>query len=511
MAVVALCCLAVLTPMAVSAAPAPILPVAHRPVGGPGPAPHSAASFRAPSITLSPGLNRRYSPAVSDYVVRCTSGPTVRVSVRATRGTWVSVDGSRWRSGRFVRSVALKAGQAFPLWSGGSGHVHRATVRCLPGDFPRFRTSGHGTAQWYAFDEYLGGGTHYAFVTDARGTPVWWYRDPAQQPSAIRFWDRAELTGLGSARRYAFSYEANRITNVMGLDGTQIATLGAGLSLDPHDLEPAADGTYWSLRGVRRDCPSMPSECVDMTAYPGGTAADTLVDNQIVHFDAAGHQLWTWQTRQHIGLAESERMLNLAFVSAHQADGSWDLVHFNSVQPDGRRAVIVSARNLDAVYKINTVSGVIVWKLGGTTTPKSLTVLGDPVSTLTLGGPHDARLLLNGNLTVYDDATDFGRPARAVEYAINARAGTARVVSSVTDPRMTTPSVCCGSARRLPNGHWVVAWGGTQLISEVLPNGHPVLTIKVAPTLSPYRVVPLLAGVVPASALRKGMNAQYPR
>ena len=485
---------------------------AFRLVTSPGPVPQSPLPFTEPSITASPKLNLAYRSTIGDFAVRCVAGSPVTVSVSAAKGTWVSVDSRKWTTGTFTRSVALAEGQSFALWSGGGGKTYRSTVRCLPSDFPAFQTSGTGTAQWYAFDEAMGTGTHYAFVTDAHGTPVWWFRAAVAKPYAVQYWNAARLAELGSTRKYAFSYEWAQIVYVVGLDGGTIKTLGNGLDLDGHDLEWAGNGTYWGLRNVRRDCPATPSECVDMTTY-GGTTQDTLIDAQILKFDAAGNELWTWNTRGHIPVADSARLLNLGIASAHLADGSWDLVHANSVEPDGAGGLILSGRNLDAVYRIDIATGDITWKLGGTHSPQSLTVVGDPMGgSLTLAAQHDARLLPDGTLTVYDDGTGVaGRLARAVRYAIHPRAGTATVLESVRDPNMTSQSFCCGSARRLPNGHWVVAWGGSQRISEVKADGSPVLTILAPKGISPYRVVPIPAGRLPAQSLRDGMDAQYPR
>ena len=84
--------------------------------------------------------------------------------------------------------------------------------------------------------------------------------------------------------------------------------------------------------------------------------------------------------------------------------GGYDIVHWNSIEPAGN-SVIASFRHLDAVYKIDKSTGTIVWKLGGTKTPKSLTVKGDPRG-YTFGAQHDARLLPDGTLTVFDNRTN---------------------------------------------------------------------------------------------------------
>ena len=39
------------------------------------------------------------------------------------------------------------------------------------------------------------------------------------------------------------------------------------------------------------------------------------------------------------------------------------------------------------------------------------------------------------------------------------------------DPAITTPVACCGSARRLPGGNWVIGWGSDNASTEVTPAG----------------------------------------
>jgi hypothetical protein len=68
-------------------------------------------------------------------------------------------------------------------------------------------------------------------------------------------------------------------------------------------------------------------------------------------------------------------------------------------------------------------------------------------------------------------------------------------------------SICCGSARRLPGGHWLVQWGGIPYMSELDSGGNSVLTINynVSGQFS-YRAIPILPGIVSADVLRGGMD-----
>ena len=82
----------------------------------------------------------------------------------------------------------------------------------------------------------------------------------------------------------------------------------------------------------------------------------------------------------------------------------------------------------------------VVWKLGGTARPESLTILNDPEFTTGsgFGGQHDARVLDDGSVTIFDNGfhpdTVLRHPPRAVRYAIDAGAGTATLLEQVNDP-----------------------------------------------------------------------------
>jgi hypothetical protein len=150
-----------------------------------------------------------------------------------------------------------------------------------------------------------------------------------------------------------------------------------------------------------------------------------------------------------------------------------------------------------------------VWKLGGTTTPQSLTV-ADPVFTdgSHFGGQHDARILGDGTVTLFDDGTNLGRAPRGVRYQIDTGTRTATLLEQAVDP-IAPESPWGGDARRLDGGDWVVGWGGTSNISELDSSGNRVFLLQFTDG-AVYRVVPVAPGVLNRDALRAGMDAQYP-
>ncbi len=100
------------------------------------------------------------------------------------------------------------------------------------------------------------------------------------------------------------------------------------------------------------------------------------------------------------------------------------------------------------------------------------------MATTQLGGQHDARVLSDGDITVSNNRTDLDDPLpRADRYRIDEDAGAATLVESVSDPKVPSSS-CCGSARRLANDSWVVAWGRAAMVGAYKPDGKPIYRLR---------------------------------
>jgi len=217
-----------------------------------------------------------------------------------------------------------------------------------------------------------------------------------------------------------------------------------------------------------------------------------------------GQLVWSWDTAAHIPVTETTPGWR---TTPEPLTGLSDPWHWNAVEWTGD-GFLLSFRHLDAIFKVNYPSGTIAWKLGGTARPESLSVVGDPAFTDGSGGfsgQHDARLLPDGTITLHDNGTNPRRAPRAVRYRINTTAKTATLLERITDPGSPN-SGCCGSARRLPGGNWVVGWGGTPWVTEQRPDGSRVFRLT---STFVYRAVPIPYGYTTSSALQAGMDAQY--
>ncbi len=440
-------------------------------------------------ITAAPDLYPEFDPTVPDYVTRCNNGP-VDVTVEAPADTTVAVDGGPANSGTFTTNVPLQSGQEFELTTDTDVGTSTYHVRCLPNDFPQWTFTRYGQAQqkWYLVTP-----RQYAIMFDGNGVPVWW-RYGSIKPGDFKLLPDGTL-----------AVSANDRYEIRDLDGNLLNTLQTvGTELDSHDLQLLPNGNYMLMSYKPRANP------IDMTAY-GGPPDGIALDAELQEVEPDGDLVWSWNSKDHIGLEETDHWWD-DFAIPQAEDNEYDIVHINSMDATDD-SVVISLRHTDGIYEIDRDTGEVVWKLGGTPTPESLTVLGDPHASNPLGGQHYARINADGTLTAFDNGQGQGRPPRGVRYAIDEGAGTATLLEAVGDPDVPS-AVCCGSARRSANGSWMMAWGGLlstpHPVSEFAPDGSRTFVLDFPGTFS-YRADAVPAGKLTRAELRAGMNVQHPR
>lgn len=464
-------------------------------------------SFRtdAPaSVATTPALQPKFEAGVSDYVTRCTGDP-VQVNVTAATGTTVAVDGASPRGGSFSQSVPLAAGQRFDFTSTTGGVTSSYHVRCLPASFPAFTYSrpGQPSQDWTLVAPALGGANFLGYVAffDDHGTPVWWYRANVT-PADAEFLSDGTVAYSSSGGGYgvnpAATYEIRR------LDGTLVRTVATvGAPTDFHDFRRLANGNYLLFTYRPRDH-------VNLSAH-GGPSDATVVDSEIQEVTPAGSLVWSWNTKDHIGLDETGAWWpNVIATPRTLPDGraAYDPVHANAIEVDGS-SILVSLRHTDAVYSISRADGHVEWKLGGTSIAQSLTVLNDPHPSSPFDGQHDVRRLADGTVSVHDNGSRTGRAPRAVRYYVSSANKTATLVDSLADPDVSS-SGCCGSARKLDSGQWLVSWGGLGVVAQYAPDDSLASKLTFSGFFS-YRAVPVPQSRVSATALRQGMDTMFPR
>jgi hypothetical protein len=455
----------------------------------------AAASQAAarPSFSTTPALSPGFSWGGTDYVVRCGSDP-VQIQVKLS-GSWQGKTGSSgYRSSSFSTSRSLTPGKSFTVTfrRSGGGKPKRFYVRCLPTDFPAYDldvVKPRGP-RFFIIQLNLG---RYVAIFDRYGAPVWW----AKATGAA---DNAELLSPG---RLAWAPVQNPVAQagdyeIRTLKNKYVRTVkaGNGYATDIHELLQLPNGNFL-LAGQYNSTGN------DATPY-GGLANASAVNVQLQEIKPnSGKVVWKWNSGDYIGLEQTGALWWPTFIL--RGGQPYDISHWNSIEPAGKY-YLVSFRHLDAIYAINRKSGKIAWKLGGTPTAKSLKILNDPRGAYPIAGQHDARLLPDGTVSIYDNTTvPAGIPPRMVRYRIDKKKRTAKLIQSISDPEVTN-SICCGNARLLPSGNWLINWGGTGVLGIYRPNGKRLFKLTTPGEFS-YRANPVPPGALTAEQLRRAMNA----
>ena len=448
----------------------------------PGVAPATAASATIPfSISTSPPLVPAFSAGTPNYVVACAGHATTRVTT-----TGASVIGGRQVVGNASLQAHLAPGQALEITGGG----HQYFARCLPADFPKYSASVTGTPQAPGMlvtpsTSLTGPAGHYVVAFDAHGVPVWWYRD-RNVPVDAKFFGPSTIgwaSGPAAVTGGTFS--------LRGLNGALKHTVGGPKQLlDEHDVQRLPDGNYLAILDVAHPA-------VDLSSW-GLSPQASITDNVVAELNGQNQVLWSWSVTDHIDVATANVNWRSQFP---------DVIHMNSIQYFGDHELLISIRHFDAVYAINMRTGAILWKLGGSPTPQSLTVAHDQYATPQdpgdlFSGQHDARINPDGTLTVQDNGTQRLRPVRALRFAVSPATHSATELGQVADTRIG-PAFCCGGVDRLSTGDWLASWGTANFVTELTPSGVAVLTVNY-PAYFSYRVAPITPSI---AALRGGMDA----
>ena len=372
-----------------------------------------------------------------------------------------------------------------------------ANLPDLPVDFPPTRFESIRPAPFGLFVvTYTGEDDRpWVIVFDTDGKPRWWFN-----PGTRALW--GQIVGDGSvvwARSFGDGYGLDpRMAHEVRSESGKLLRLvkTEGSIVDGHEYRELPNGN------VLLD--TYAPETADLRRV-GGPRRATIVSAEVQEVDPAGKVLWHWNSRGHIALAETGRWWHNVLSNPRRRlqREAYDPVHINSIEPRGREEVIVSTRHTDAVYGIDRASGEINWKLGGSPTGKSLRVVGDPATKL-LGGQHDVRLDRHGRLTVFDNGKDRPRRPRVVFYKLDLAAGRAIYKGQLNDPEVRR-SHCCGSARELPGGGWLVSWGDNKLVTGFDREGRIAFRLHLpAPT---FRAVPVPPGATSVGQLARGMRA----
>lgn len=256
----------------------------------------------------------------------------------------------------------------------------------------------------------------------------------------------------------------------------EIATVTTtGTPADFHDVTLTDEGTALMM--------TYPLVQQDLTEV-GGPADGWMRGSIIQEVDVeTGEVLFEWDALDHVPMTESAK--KLVEEGEEGEDGSkdapYDPYHFNSVTVD-EDALLISARNTHAVYRVDRESGDLDWTLGG---PGSdFEMEGDS----SFAWQHDAHRQPDGTITLFDNqaAPKIGDNSRGLTLDVDTDAMTASVVREYLPPKDQKISESQGNMRVLDDGTVFIGWGSIGAYTHYTADGEVIQHAELAGGIS-YR------------------------
>lgn len=464
-----------------------------------------------------------FSPTVNDYYVRCNAGAnSLTVSMTASPGgmsALIRPDTSTPAPSQTL-SFSVQANAAIVVAATRAGATSdEYWVRCLPPDFPTMLMDLHPMAGVPPPGYYLVGtfsaltGVGYAIVLDVRGVPVWYYRENSGATAVdngVSVVDNI-ISGAVSFKPYKspLGYEIRHLSPAV--------TTGVrpkGDLLDPHELRALPNGNFLVFIDN--------IEIGDLTGYdahlPDGGMHDfgpssMLRPCDIAEVDPSGKVVWSWYGKDHFDAVKD--CVFPVLVDSYNVNGNAipDPFHCNSIDVDPASGnLLVSGRNMDSVFYIDRQTSQVLWKMGGSAYTKE----NAPYLALTpseaFHRQHDARLAGSwstdcggtGQVSLFDDETATGNPARGVVYNVTVGGGSgdhcgapgAKLGWEYAGPGTASNM---GSFRISSDGSRVIGWGHGPVpglvFTEVDGRGRDLLDFHFTDDNASYRSikVPLTA------------------
>jgi hypothetical protein len=316
---------------------------------------------------------------------------------------------------------------------------------------------------------YQGDGSPGPMITEQNGSLVWFHKLPAGYESTnfqvqqyegkpvLTWWQGRILEvgfGQGEDVIYNSSYQ-------------QIATVraGNGYHADLHEILLTPQGTAW--------IDSFDPVHMNLSAA-GGAAHGILTDSAIQEIDVkTGLVMWEWHALGHIPLSYAQ-------TPAPRDEYPWDYVHINSISPDpagGAPAsqpadILLSSRTGWTLYDVNMHTGAFNWLFGDGR--HSSFKLGPGVR---FYWQHDAEWQPGGLISLFDNGSD--PPKQKESAGLLLRPDFAKhevtLVKRFHDPTKTLLASSQGNTLSLPDGNWLLGYGGLPNFTEFSSSGQVLL------------------------------------
>ena len=292
-------------------------------------------------------------------------------------------------------------------------------------------------------------------ITDDRGQPVYQRRftpqyfglDFKMQPSGqLTFWMNGTFKFIAVDSAYAF---------------VDSFTTGNGYNPDNHDLQVLPNRHALML--------SYDAQPVGMdTVVAGGNPHATVLGLIVQELDENKNVVFQWRSWDHFKITDASVSPEINLLGS-----SIDYVHGNSVELMQDGNLLISCRHMNELTKIDRQTGDVLWRLGLNAANNQFSF---PNETRGWSHQHDARILPNGHLTVFDNGNNLSpQYSRALEFVLDEE----NLVATKVWEYRHSPDVYggfMGNVQRHADGSTTIGWGGTPT-NPTMTDLHPDGTI----------------------------------
>lgn len=281
------------------------------------------------------------------------------------------------------------------------------------------------------------------------------------------------MTALNTVgQRYQFRYAGIPIATgghyvVRDENGRTVDVVTDDAGMDLHDFIITPEGNYLYLAAhttfMYRDS--------TLTCLPKcGNLGQSIVEITPEGIELYRYHLLDYYTREDFLMDDMLTWGNWNF---------YDLTHANSLRlsPDGSE-LIISVRHTNEVIALSREDGSLAWR------SSDYTFRDDPY--FGFSHQHDAQILPNGNLLLFDNGNERGENSRAVEYELDHEQQTMRLVWEYSNGQYQPNR---GSARRTPAGNTLINFVSMEAndIVIVSPLGEILYAITIPEPYASYR------------------------
>lgn len=307
-------------------------------------------------------------------------------------------------------------------------------------------------------------------ILDNGGEPVWFANltdgnvndfrvQRYQGKPVLTWWQGRQVLGTGEGQVQIVDTSYNAVKTVKA---------GNGYQFDFHEAYITPRGTYLGI--VYSPVPW------DLTPV-GGRKDGRAVDGVVQEVDiATGRVLFEWHSLQHIPITDG---YGRHPVSRTQP---YDYFHLNSVREDTDGNLLISARDVHAIYKLERSTGRVMWRLGGKRSSFAMPRAARPA------WQHDVQRDPDGTLRIFDNeaAPRVRSKSRILWLRLDETKMTASLARQFEHPDDLS-SGTQGNAQALSNGNTFIGWGSQGYFTEITKSGRVLFDARVARGNDTYR------------------------